>query len=234
MMRAPRSVAAFLVGLGVVPALSSRPLPDVVPTSGVATAAQLDSLRARVAVVAEGMGDSVRASIALERGLAAQVRALEAAFAARDSVWASRTPRGSPVPGAVLTSGVSPLRFHPILRIYKAHRGVDLGAPEGTPVIATADGVVSYTFRNRSYGLGLDVDHGAGTFTRYAHLSVVLVRSGERVRRGTVLGRVGRTGLATGPHLHYETYIRFQRVDPVQTFGSGFRVAPSPGGAGDY
>jgi murein DD-endopeptidase MepM/ murein hydrolase activator NlpD len=215
-VRRTREIVAFLAGLCVLPLLSLRPLPPV-EVERVAGGAVRE-------VVPDAPGSDAR--------IAAQVKALERALARQDSAWMRRTPRGVPVPGAVLTSGVSASRFHPILRVSRPHRGVDLAAPEGTAVFATADGVVSYTFRNRSYGVGLDVDHGHGTYTRYAHLSAVLVRAGERVRRGMLLGRVGQTGLATGPHLHYEVFIAFRRIDPVATFGAGLRVAVE-GGAGD-
>jgi murein DD-endopeptidase MepM/ murein hydrolase activator NlpD len=228
-VKIPRSIAGFVAGICVFPALSARSLPEAAS----AASERSDSLRARVLALSVALTDSGRVGLRLAPDLAAQVQALEEAYAGRDSLLGRHTPRGVPVQGAVLTSPMSKARFHPILRVVRPHPGVDLAAPLGTPVMATADGVVSYTFRNPSYGLGLDIDHGGGTFTRYTHLSAVDVRGGERVVRGQIIGKVGQTGRATGPHLHYETYIGFTRVDPLQTFGSGFRVSAAPGGPSD-
>lgn len=108
-----------------------------------------------------------------------------------------------PVPYRI-TSGYSSRRYHPVLKRTRAHRGIDYGAPYGTRVQATADGSVTRAGWWSSYGRIVEIRHTNGIRTRYAHLSRINVRVGQRVRQGDIVGRVGATGLATGPHLHYE------------------------------
>ncbi len=99
------------------------------------------------------------------------------------------------------------------------HRGIDIVADLGTAIVATADGVISKTARKIDYGKVIDLSHGYGYVTRYAHLSEVLVRPGQRVKRGDVIGRVGSTGRSTGPHLHYEVFRDGRRVNPWKYLG---------------
>ena len=110
-----------------------------------------------------------------------------------------------PVPYRI-TSGFSNRRFHPVLKQYRAHRGTDYGAPYGTSVKATAAGTVTRAGTWGGYGRMVEIRHTQGIQTRYAHLSSIAsgIRAGARVNQGQVIGRVGATGLATGPHLHYE------------------------------
>ena len=121
-----------------------------------------------------------------------------------------------------VTSPFRLYRLHPILRRVLPHTGVDLAARYGTPVYATADGVVSYAAVRGGYGNMVEVQHPNGLATRYAHLSRIAaeVRSGIPVRQGTVVGYVGATGLATGPHLHYEVRHGGQPVDPMRVQAS--------------
>jgi len=110
-----------------------------------------------------------------------------------------------PVPYRI-TSGFTNRRYHPVLKRYRAHRGIDYGAPQGTPVKATASGTVTRAGTWGDYGRMVEIRHTHGIQTRYAHLSAISagIRVGVRVDQGQVIGRVGSTGLATGPHLHYE------------------------------
>jgi len=110
-----------------------------------------------------------------------------------------------PVPYRI-TSGYSTRRFHPVLKRYRAHRGIDYGAPYGTGVKATASGTVTRAGIWGTYGRMVEIRHTHGIQTRYAHMSSVAagIRAGVRVEQGQVIGRVGSTGLASGPHLHYE------------------------------
>lgn len=110
-----------------------------------------------------------------------------------------------PVPYRI-TSGFSNRRYHPVLRQYRAHRGTDYGAPHGTAVKATAAGTVTRAGVWGNYGRMVEIRHTRGINTRYAHLSSIAagIRPGARVDQGQAIGRVGSTGLATGPHLHYE------------------------------
>jgi murein DD-endopeptidase MepM/ murein hydrolase activator NlpD len=100
------------------------------------------------------------------------------------------------------------------------HQGIDLAAPRGAPVVATADGEVVFAGKKRHYGKVVVIDHGAGYETRYAHLSRISVRVGERVRSGQRIGKVGKSGNATGFHLHYEVRRSAVAVDPWQYLGA--------------
>ena len=105
-----------------------------------------------------------------------------------------------------ITSSFSTRRFHPVLGIYRAHLGTDFGAPAGAPVQATADGTVKSAGWSNSYGNLITIRHANGFETRYAHLSRFAkgIRAGAKISQKQVIGYVGKTGLATGPHLHYE------------------------------
>jgi murein DD-endopeptidase MepM/ murein hydrolase activator NlpD len=117
-----------------------------------------------------------------------------------------------PVPGRI-TSGYG-YRTHPILGYRRFHRGLDIGARHGTPILATSDGQVVRAGWGGGYGNVVELRHGGGLATRYGHMSRIAVRSGTRVRQGQVIGYVGSTGLSTGPHLHYEMFRNGQLVDP--------------------
>ena len=115
-----------------------------------------------------------------------------------------------------VTSGFSSRRFHPVLRRYRAHLGTDYGAPSGTPVRATGDGTVTRAGWWGGYGKAIEIRHPNGYSTRYAHLSRVSVRLGQRVGQGDVIGRVGSTGLSSAPHLHYEFLQRGKHRNPTR------------------
>lgn len=106
-------------------------------------------------------------------------------------------------------------RFHPVLGSLKAHKGMDYGARQGTPVWSVADGRVVYAGnRNDGYGNQVLIEHTSGYVSRYAHLSHVSLAAGQRVKQKMKVGEVGMTGMATGPHLHFEILINGKQVDP--------------------
>ena len=123
-------------------------------------------------------------------------------------------PSRMPVDGARLSSGYG-MRNHPVLRRRRAHKGVDLAAPTGTPIYATADGIIERADWFSSYGLYISIDHGADLETRYAHMSRLAVAAGDRVQKGDIIGYVGSTGRSTGPHLHYEVRVDGVAVNPI-------------------
>lgn len=123
-------------------------------------------------------------------------------------------PSRMPLDGARLTSDFG-MRTHPVLGGRRNHQGIDLAAPTGTPIYATADGIVGRADWFSSYGLYVEIDHGADLETRYAHMSRLAVAEGERVRKGDIIGYVGSTGRSTGPHLHYEVRIAGVAVNPI-------------------
>jgi murein DD-endopeptidase MepM/ murein hydrolase activator NlpD len=124
-------------------------------------------------------------------------------------------PSDKPVKTAAFTSGYG-VRSDPFKGRAAMHAGIDLAGPTGTPIYATADGVVSdAAYNSGGYGNLVKINHGRGIETRYGHLSSFLVRSGQRVTRGQMIGRMGSTGRSTGSHLHYEVRIDSRAVNPI-------------------
>jgi murein DD-endopeptidase MepM/ murein hydrolase activator NlpD len=124
-----------------------------------------------------------------------------------------RTPSTWPTRGWY-TSRFSRSRMHPIHGEERPHKGIDIAAPMGTPILAPAKGRVKEIRTSKGYGLMVVVDHGRGVVTRYAHCSKVLVEVGQPLHRGDELALVGKTGIATAPHLHYEVIVNGRAKDP--------------------
>jgi murein DD-endopeptidase MepM/ murein hydrolase activator NlpD len=121
----------------------------------------------------------------------------------------------TPVAHPRLTSGFG-MRLHPLLGYSRMHQGLDFGVPVGTPVLAAGDGVVARAGAAGGYGQLMVLKHGVGLETRYAHLSAFApLALGARVRQGEVIGWSGQSGLATGPHLHFEVRRKGEAVDPA-------------------
>jgi murein DD-endopeptidase MepM/ murein hydrolase activator NlpD len=135
-------------------------------------------------------------------------------FVERRNALAAATPSLWPADGW-LTSPMGPRR-DPISGWEGFHGGVDIAAESGTSVHATAEGLVDDAGHHPSYGNLIVLDHGFGIQTRYGHLSKISVKKGDRVKRGDVIGLVGSTGKATGPHLHYETLINGRLLNPIR------------------
>ncbi len=138
-------------------------------------------------------------------------------------------PLGQPVPGEIdLTSGFGH-RLDPFTRTPALHSGIDFRGETGTPVHATAAGTVIAAEWSGGYGRMVEIDHGNGITTRYGHMSLIAVSPGQTVRRGEMVGRVGATGRATGPHLHYETRIADEPTDPTRFLRAGARLRSEAG-----
>jgi murein DD-endopeptidase MepM/ murein hydrolase activator NlpD len=123
-------------------------------------------------------------------------------------------PSMKPVANANFTSGFG-VRSDPFRGRSAMHAGIDLAGPTGTPIYATADGRVGRSGWVGAYGNLIELEHGRGIQTRYAHLSRSIVSAGERVQRGQLIGYMGSTGRSTGPHLHYEVRIDGRAVNPI-------------------
>lgn len=123
----------------------------------------------------------------------------------------------SPIEYSRVSSGFSGSRMHPVLNKIRAHKGVDFAAPVGTPIKATADGVVAFAGRENGYGNVIKMEHQNRYSTVFGHLSrfATGLRSGQRVKQGDIIGYVGMTGLTSGPHLHYEFKIDGQQRNPM-------------------
>ncbi len=133
----------------------------------------------------------------------------------------------SPMEFSRVTSGFS-MRFHPILQKWRAHLGVDYGAPTGTPVRNVGDGVVDFAGWQNGYGNVVQIKHANDRTTLYGHLSRIDVRVGQRVDQGSVIGAVGATGWATGPHLHFELKVKGEHQDPLLIAKTSEAVTLSP------
>ncbi len=107
-------------------------------------------------------------------------------------------------------------RISPVTGEKQLHKGVDIAAPVGTPIFATADGEVGYSGYRGNYGKLISIDHGLSFMTRYAHLSERHVKKGDKVKRGDIIGTVGRTGRTTGAHLHYEVRLNNLHINPKE------------------
>ncbi|MBC8063439.1 MAG: M23 family metallopeptidase, partial [Chlorobia bacterium] len=108
------------------------------------------------------------------------------------------------------------MRFHPILKRSRLHAGVDFGAPSGSPISAANSGTVIAAQKMRGYGNVVIIDHGGGISTTYGHCSRIFVSRGQSVKRSQRIASVGATGLATGPHLHFEVRINGKPVNPMR------------------
>jgi len=189
------------VGIGG-PGTETRPsgeLSRVNPGAGrkvFETSSDLGTLLRRAALLHNSMGEALTALEANRERLAA-------------------TPSIMPSTG-YLSSLFSRNRSHPVLRITRPHKGIDVAAPVGEPILAPAKGVVRFSgHKSGGYGLMVEIDHGYGYLTRFAHASRLLVRTGQQVKRGDVIAHVGATGLVSGPHLHYEVEVNGKAVDPL-------------------
>ncbi len=133
--------------------------------------------------------------------------------------WLDASGRGQrtgmmtmPVNGHV-TSGYG-MRMHPLLGFTRMHKGIDIGAPWGSPIYAATDGTVVMAGRNGGYGNFVKLAHAGGLGTGYGHMSKIAVRAGQHVGKGQVIGYVGSTGMSTGPHVHYELYKNGVAINP--------------------
>lgn len=134
----------------------------------------------------------------------------------------SHTPSIMPVQGWFM-SGFG-YRLDPFTGIIKMHEGLDIAAPVGTPIVAPADGSVLTAGDKTGFGVTLEIDHGTGLRTFFAHLQRVTVEPGTAVKRGDIIGYVGLTGKTTGPHVHYEVRREGQAVDPMNFILTDYRI----------
>jgi len=165
-------------------------------------AAQLNNMNARITYQFESYGAIVK-------------------LIKNQDVKLASIPAIQPVSNKELTRIVSGfgMRIDPVYGTPKMHKGLDFTAPQGTPIYATGDGMISAAGHSESgYGNHVEINHGYGYQSLYGHLVRLKVRNGQRVKRGEVIGWVGSTGKSTGPHCHYEVHINGREVDPVYFF----------------
>jgi murein DD-endopeptidase MepM/ murein hydrolase activator NlpD len=146
------------------------------------------------------------------------------AYADRLTVTLNTVPVRKPVTGDIDVSSPFGVRVDPFLRVAAMHTGIDFRGDMGEPVHATAAGTVTSAGWSGGYGKMVEVDHGNGLATRYGHLSEIDVRVGDTIRIGQVVGRLGSTGRSTGPHLHYETRVEGEAVNPDKFLAAGDKL----------
>ena len=144
-----------------------------------------------------------------------------------DGQSSRKTFLGSPLEFSRVSSGYG-MRFHPVLGRKKAHLGVDYAAPTGTPVRTIADGVVKFAGVQRGYGNVIEVAHNGNKVTKFAHLSRIDVKRGQRIAQGDFIGAVGSTGMSTGPHLHFEFIDNGAHQDPLAIARQSENIPISP------
>lgn len=143
----------------------------------------------------------------------------------RNQDFFQHLPAIKPMEGYYTVNGFG-MRVHPVLHVYRMHEGIDIVNDVGTNVYASADGVVRYSGRTEGgYGAVVDIDHGFGYSTLYAHLSRMFVRPGQAVKRGELIALSGRSGLVSGPHLHYEIRKNGRKQNPVDFFFDDVQAA---------
>ncbi len=161
-------------------------------------------------------------SDAFENSLVKLDQSLERLEKARKQ--ARKLPFGNPSPGSDITSRFGN-RTDPFLGRLALHAGIDFRVRSGTKIRSTGAGIVTEAGRNGGYGLMVEIDHGGGLRTRYAHLSETLVNKGDKVAAGAVVGRSGSTGRSTGPHLHYEVRRGGGALDPMRFLNAGLKLS---------
>jgi len=144
---------------------------------------------------------------------------LDKELAYKERMWASR-PAIQPISNTDLTylHTTYGMRQHPILGYWRPHKGLDFTAPKGSPIYATGDGVIEEAHYSTSFGNVVYINHNFGFETRYAHMTEYIVKKGEQVKRGQVIGYVGNSGLSVATHLHYEVLFKGQQINPINFF----------------
>ncbi|MFN4166083.1 MAG: M23 family metallopeptidase [Ferrovibrio sp.] len=137
---------------------------------------------------------------------------------------AQRLPLALPMGGEAETSSTFGRRIDPFTKQPAFHAGIDFIGPNKAPVMATAPGVVVFAGRKGPYGRAVEIDHGLGVKTRYAHLSSISVQAGETIPYGRLIGTMGSTGRSTGQHLHYEVLLDDEQIDPAKFIEAGYHV----------
>jgi len=159
----------------------------------------------------------------LTASAASAVRTAKTSSAAKTAPTTARVMMQMPVAGRISSNFGS--RRDPINGHHRAHGGVDIAVPRGTPIEAAASGTVVFAGRQGGYGKTVVIEHADGRRTRYAHADKLMVKNGDTVDGGQMIATVGSTGRATGPHLHFEVTENGERIDPLEAVANGFTLA---------
>ena len=189
---------------------------------------RLDALKQRTDALVNSMDQDLALLTQEIRSRERGMRELKAHLERKAAILAS-TPSILPIRG-VITSGYG-YRNSPFTGLREFHEGLDIAAPYGAPIVATANGIVSFAGPTADYGYAVRIDHGRGFSTLYAHNSRNRVRAGQRVHRGDIIAHVGTSGRSTGPHVHYGVYVKRAIANPVNFVANtaGVRFAGGTG-----
>ncbi|MBB3992122.1 murein DD-endopeptidase MepM/ murein hydrolase activator NlpD [Croceicoccus naphthovorans] len=215
-----------------VASMAMAPAPALANTGAAASADIKAPVRENMEIPVAGSAQSD----AKYKQLFASWKKVEAKNPATAAAGAVAIPSRMPLETARFSSQFGS-RIHPVTGKRKNHDGIDMAAPSGTPIYATADGKVEMAQWYGGYGNFVEIDHGSDVETRYGHMSRMNVSAGQPVRKGDLIGWVGSTGRSTGPHLHYEVRISGEAVDPTPyleaaTFQQAFAQATGNGAGG--
>lgn len=200
-----------------------EPIPDEIRTAGVGGSNRYRDLLEKGLEREELIVTNLQKIDKLKKQMYIQTKSYDEIMTmAKDKeAWLASLPAIQPVANQELRRLASGFgyRMHPIYKVRKMHEGTDFSLPKGTPIYATGDGVVeSTTTKFSGYGKYIEIKHGFGYQTLYAHLSEFEVRPGQKVKRGQIIGYSGNTGGSTAPHLHYEVIKDGKKVNPVNYF----------------
>jgi murein DD-endopeptidase MepM/ murein hydrolase activator NlpD len=201
---------------------------DAATLSANEIASELNGIGIHPSAPEQGVGGPFHPAEGLsEMSIVDEANAVSAALTRFQSVRDAlqTAPIQTPIAGRAQMSSNFGNRTDPFLKRPAFHAGIDFRAPTGTPILAAADGTVSFSGSNGGYGKMVDIDHGNGLVTRYAHLSAIGVARGAKVSGGAQLGLAGSTGRSTGPHLHFEVRRNNQPVNPAGFISAGQRLA---------
>ena len=206
------------------------PIDDGVWEGGVGGAERYTELRA-FKNSGEVMSETMQRLDKLSRKMVIQSKSLDTVLVMieeKDKMLAS-LPSLKPVRADKLNRSISQMsgfgmRIHPIYKVRKMHQGIDFAARRGTPIYASGDGTISRVQNaKRGYGNNVIVNHGYGYESLYAHMSKILVKPGQKIKKGQKIGLVGSTGSSTAPHLHYEVHYKGQAVNPIDFCQDGLK-----------
>ncbi|ANN80277.1 M23 family metallopeptidase [Bordetella flabilis] len=214
---AARAGSAILPPAAAGAAVAAGPaiLPDADSATDIAAPGPAQALGRDIDVLAEELAERLATMQVLDMALTRQRADL------------ARLPTSMPVSDYPYLSSSYGWRRHPVSGRHSRHDGLDFAAPRGTPILAAAGGVVVAAGWDTGYGNRVEIDHGDGLMSRYAHASEVLVMPGDLVERGQPVARVGSSGVSTGPHLHFEVRLGGQALDPRLFLGRQATAPPT-------
>jgi murein DD-endopeptidase MepM/ murein hydrolase activator NlpD len=219
--------AAVAAGAASLQSAAPAPAPGAAPVAGPAILAEVDPATDIAAPgPAQTLGRDIDMLAEELAGRLATMQVLDMALT-RQRAGLARLPTSMPVSDYPYLSSSYGWRRHPVSGRPSRHDGLDFAAPRGTPILAAAGGVVVAAGWDTGYGRRVEIDHGDGLMSRYAHASHILVEPGDLVERGQPVARVGSSGVSTGPHLHFEVRLGGQALDPRLFLGRQATAPPT-------